>query len=166
MDLGLTMVHDGWAVALFLLFLGTAFTDFWENELIDHLFRARAYTAPSVLAVALYTAAPGEAGGGTEVTGGSYARVDHPPLFSNWEGTGAEVTAVDSAGTGGHTANNGVITFPAPTANWGLCSHTALLDNTSGGNFLIYGALTASKSVNNGDPAPTFQDGAFEFTIA
>ncbi len=92
---------SSWDALFALLILGTAFSDFWENELLDHLFRARAYTAPTVLAVALYTAAPGETGGGTEVSGGSYARVDHPPLFSNWEGTGAEVTAVDSAGRAG-----------------------------------------------------------------
>lgn len=155
-----------WGTLSLVLFLATAFTDFWENELIDHLFRARSYTPGTVRAIALFTAAPGEAGGGTEVSGGAYARVDHAASFSNWEGTGAEVTAVDSAGTGGHTANNGTVTFPTPTANWGLVTHTAILDATSGGNMLIYGALTASKNINNGDPAPTFQDGAFEFTIA
>jgi hypothetical protein len=155
-----------WLLLLFCFPVASALSDFWENEWIDNFFRARAYTAPAVLAVALYTAAPGETGGGTEVTGGAYARVDHPPLFSNWEGTGGEVTAVDSAGTGGLTQNNGIITFPVPSASWGLVTDMAILDATSGGNFLVYGTLTASKNINNGDPAPTFQDADLDITLA
>jgi hypothetical protein len=40
------------------------------------------------------------------------------------------------------------------------------LDNTSGGNLLIYGALTVTKTVNNGDPAPVFSAAALTFTFA
>ena len=49
-------------------------SDYLENKLIDHLFRAGTFAKPTALWVALFTGAPGDAGGGTEVSGGSYAR--------------------------------------------------------------------------------------------
>lgn len=154
----------GWLMASPIL-LGTAMTDYLENKLADHLFRTTTFTQPAALAVALYTAAPGEAGGGTEVSGGSYARVSNNPANANWNGTHGNTTGV-SSGTGGVVSNAGAITFPAPTANWGTVTHFGLLDNTSGGNLLVYGALTVSKTVNNGDAAPSFQAAALTFTFA
>lgn len=144
----------------------SALSNFWENELIDHLFRARSYTAPTDIYFALYTAAPGETGGGTEVSGGSYARVQVACGFANFEGTGGETTNADSAGTGGATQNRNAITFPVPSANWGVASHFAGLDAASSGNLYFYGALTAAKTINNGDPAPAFAAGDFDFSLA
>jgi len=134
-----------------------AMSDFLEGELRKHVFRTGSYTKPTVLAVALYTAAPGDAGGGTEVTGGSYARVQRYPLDANWTAASA---------TDGLTDNAAALTFPAPTANWGLCTHTAVLDATAAGNFLFHGALTVAKTINNGDPAPFFAIGALDVTFA
>lgn len=145
--------------------LGTAMTDYLENKLADHLFRTTTFTQPTTLAVALYTAAPGETGGGTEVSGGSYARVSNNPANANWNGTHGNTTG-SSSGTGGQVSNAGVLTFPAPSANWGSVTHFAILDATSGGNMLIYGALTTAKTVNNGDPAPSFQAAALTVTFA
>jgi hypothetical protein len=133
-----------------------AMSNFLENELIDQIFRGRAYTFPSALYVALFTATPSDTGGGTEVSGGSYARVNLAPSNSNWAGTGGEVTATDSAGTTGTTTNKGAITFPAPTANWGVITSFGIFDASTAGNLLFYGALTTSKTVNNGDAAPSF----------
>ena len=113
----------------------SAMADYLENKFIDHLFRTSSYTKPTVLAVALYTAAPGEAGGGTEVTGGAYARVSNNPLNTNWNATQGGTTG-DSSGTGGLTDNAGVLTFPTPPANWGVITHFALLDAATAGNFL------------------------------
>ncbi len=148
------------------IIIGTALSNYLENELIDHLFRARSFSAPTDIYFALYTAAPGETGGGTEVSGGSYARVQVACGFANFEGTNGETTNVDSAGTGGATQNRNAITFPAPTGNWGVASHFAGLDAASSGNFFFYGALTASKTINNGDPAPSFSAGDFDFSLA
>lgn len=133
------------------------FSDYLEDKLRQHVFRTGSYTKPTVLAVALYTAAPGEAGGGTEVSGGSYARVQRDPLDANW-------TAPDT--TGGLTDNAAALTFPTPSAGWGVVTHTAILDATSGGNFLFYGALTTPKTINNGDPAPAFAVGAMDVIFA
>jgi len=162
---GLLAWHGAWEWLLAVPFLGTAMTDYLENKFADHLFRTTTYTQPTTLAVALYTAAPGETGGGTEVTGGSYARVANNPANANWNGTHGNTTGA-SSGTGGQVSNAGAITFPTPTANWGTVTHFGLLDATSGGNLLIYGALTASKTINNGDPAPSFNASALTFTFA
>jgi hypothetical protein len=145
--------------------IGTAMTDYLENKLADHLFRTATFAKPSVLAVALYTAAPGETGGGTEVSGGGYARVANNPQDSNWNGTHG-TTSGASSGSGGVVSNAGTLTFPTPTASWGTVTHFGLFDATTGGNLLVYGALTASKTINNGDPAPTFQPAALTFTFA
>lgn len=113
----------------------TAMTNYLEDELIDHVLRNLAYTSPTTVYAALFTAAPGEAGGGTEVTGGAYAR-----------------TAVTfGAPSAGATDNTADVTFPTATANWGTVTHVAIMDASTAGNMLLYGALTASKVVNNGD---------------
>lgn len=126
-------------------------TNYLEDQIISHIFRTTAFTRPTVLAIALFTAAPSDAGGGTEVSGGSYARVNLPPLNTNWAAT---------SGTDGKTSNLVAVTFPAPTANWGVITHFAIFDATTGGNMLYQTALTTSKTVNNADPAPTFPIGA------
>lgn len=135
----------------------SAMTDYLEGEIRKHIFRTGSFTKPTVLAVALYTAAPGDTGGGTEVSGGAYARVQRDPLDANW-------TAASS--TDGLTDNAADLTFPTPSANWGSITHMAILDATSAGNMLIYGALTAAKTVNNGDPAPKFLAGALDVIFA
>lgn len=151
--------------ALGLTMLGAALTNFLENEIIDWFWRGRSYTPPTTMYFALYTAAPGEAGGGTEVTGGSYARVGVSQAATEFQGTGGETTATDSTGTGGATQNINAIAFPTPSANWGTASHMAVLDASTSGNMLVYGALTNAKSINNGDPAPSFPAGSFVFAL-
>jgi len=143
----------------------TAMTDYLENKLADNMFRTTTYARAAVLAFALYTAAPGEAGGGTEVSGGAYARVDLAPLNTNYNGTHGNTTGA-SSGTGGLIDNAVVITFPTPSANWGTVVSMAILDATTAGNMMLYSALTANKTINNGDPAPTFPAGNFTATFA
>ena len=106
-------------------------------------------TAVIVPWVALFTAAPSDAGGGTEVTGGAYARV-----------TSAGKWAVPSAGS---VTTNAVITFPTASANWGTVSHFGIFTLVTGGSLLMWGDLTATKAVNNGDTA-SFASGALTLT--
>ncbi|RJO66392.1 MAG: hypothetical protein C4523_12670 [Myxococcales bacterium] len=134
-----------------------AMSDFLENELIKHIFRTGSFTKPAALHVALFTAAPSDAGGGTEVSGGSYARAQRDPLDANWAAT---------SGTDGHTENVADIVFPAPTANWGTITHFGIFDAATAGNLLFHGALTAPKTVNNLDPAPKFAAGELDITLA
>lgn len=142
-----------------------ALTDYAENRLVDAVFRGQTLGAPATFYVALYTAACNDAGGGTEVTGGSYARVAVTSSLANWAGTQSAGSTTASSGTGGQTSNNAAITFPAPTANWGTITHFALLDASTSGNMWICQALTASKSVNSGDAAPSFSAGALTVTF-
>lgn len=142
-----------------------ALTNYAENKIIDALLRAQALGAPATWYVALFTADPTETGGGTEVSGGSYARVAVAASLANFAGTQAAGSTVASSGTGGTTSNNGAVTFPAPTANWGSITYFALMDASTGGNAWVYGALTVAKTVNNGDAAPSFAAAALTFQI-
>lgn len=134
----------------------TSLTDYLENKLVDHVFRGTAYSAPANTYAALFTAASGcDAGTVTEVTGGSYARVAISSATSSWKGTHGSTTGA-SSGTNGTISNASAVTFPSPTANWGTVTHWGLYDASSSGNLLICAALTTSKTINNGDAAPSF----------
>jgi len=152
-----------------------AMSDVLENKLIDWFFRGQAIgltgasaaagSGPTSLYVALYTVNPTDTAGGTEVTGGSYARVAITSSLANWSGTQSAASTTVSTGTTGTTSNNAAITFPAPTANWGVVTGFAIFDAVTGGNMLVWGALTTSKTVNNGDAAPSFAAAALSFQI-
>ena len=154
---------------------GTAMSDFLENKLIDWLFRAQAIgitgataaagTGPATLYVGLFTVTPADAAGGTEVTGGSYARVAVTSSLANWAGTQAAASTTASTGTSGTTSNNGTITFPAPSANWGTVVAAGIFDAATAGNLLAWGPVTPNKTVNNGDPAPSYAAGQLTFQI-
>lgn len=138
-------------------------TDYLENKLIDWLFRGQSFTPPATLYFGLLTAAPGEASGGTEVSGGGYARVGVAASLANFAGTQAAGSTTASSGSSGTTSNNAAITFPAPSAAWGTVTHMGLYDAPTGGNLLIYAQLAANKSINGGDAAPSFAAGAFTY---
>ena len=142
-----------------------ALSNYLENNIIDYVLRGQTFTPPSTLYVGLFTSAPSDTGGGTEVSGGSYARVSLASSMINWAGTQGAGTTTASTGTSGTTSNNTVIAFPAPTANWGTITYVGLFDASTGGNLIIYGALATSKTVNNGDAAPSFQAAALSFQI-
>lgn len=137
-----------------------SFTDYYENKLIDAAFRGQAYTFPTTHYIGLDTGSCTEAGGGTEVTGGSYARVAVTSSLANWAGTQSAGSTTASSGTSGTTSNNGAIAYPAPTANWGQILSFRIWDALTAGFALICQPLTTPKTVNNGDPAPSFGTGA------
>lgn len=106
-------------------------------------------TTPITPYVALYTVAPTDSSGGTECSGGSYARVAANGKFGT-----------PSAGS---VANNAVITFPTATASWGTVVAFAILTASSGGSMLMWGALGTSKAVGTGD-TPSFAVGQLTLT--
>ena len=139
-------------------------SDYLENKIIDWFFRGQAFTPPSTIYIGLLTVNTDDDGSPlTGVSGGSYARVAIPSSLANWAGTQGAGTTTASSGTSGTTSNNSVITFPAPTANWGTIVGLFLADAPSGGNMLAYGGLTASKTINSGDLAPVILAGALQF---
>lgn len=129
----------------------TALTNYIENQLIDFLFRGQPLTAPTNVWVALFTVAPTDAGGGTEVSGGSYARVEVPCSLAAWAGTQAPGSTAPSIGSNGTTSNNADLTFPTPTALWGTVVAVAVFDAASAGNMLFHGPLAAPLTVNVGN---------------
>lgn len=140
-------------------------SDYWENKLLDAFFRGQAFTFPATIHVALLTAAPSDAGGGTEVSGNNYARVAVTSSLANWAGTQSAGSTAVSSGTGGTTSNNNAITFPLPNgAGWGVVTHFALYDAPTAGNLLYWAALTQAKTINNGDAAPSVAPGFLTVT--
>ena len=111
-----------------------SFTNFLETEILDHVFAGAAYTAPSTKYIGLFTAAPGETGGGTEVSGSAYARQ-----------TMAFTTSGDT------TSNNAAVEFPTATGSWGTITHVGIFDASTSGNLMVYATLTASKAITTGD---------------
>lgn len=140
-------------------------TDYAENRIVDALMRGQSLGAPATWYVGLLTSACSDSSAGTEVSGGSYARVAVTAGLTQWAGTQSAGSTTASSGTGGQTSNNASITFPAPTANWGSITHFALYDASTAGNQWVCQSLSTAKSVNNGDAAPSFSAGALTVTF-
>ena len=128
------------------------FSDYLEDKVLDHVFGGTAYTAPGTLYVGLYTAAPSDSGGGTEVSGGSYAR--------------KSMAAMTVSGTSPTEATNGAaVEFVTATGSWGTVTHVGVFDAVTTGNLLGWAALTASKTVSSGDVF-RFDAGDLDITLA
>lgn len=141
-----------------------ALTDYFENKVVDHYFRGTAYAPAGPYYVGLMTTACSDSAAGTEVSGGSYARVSVTKADATWKGTHGSATGA-SSGTNGTISNAAAITFPAPTANWGTVTHWGIWDASTSGNMLVCAALTTSKTINNGDAAPSFAIDAMTIQI-
>ena len=111
-----------------------SFTNFLETEILDHVFAGAAYTAPSTLYLGLFTGAPGEAGGGTELSGSAYAR--QSMAFTT---------------SGNTTSNNAAVEFPTARGSWGTVTHVGIFDASSSGNLMAYATLSSSKAIATGD---------------
>jgi hypothetical protein len=130
------------------------FTNYLEEKTLQHVFTATAYTQPA-RHVALFTAAPSDTGGGTEVSGGSYARV--AGTFTVTAGTGG-------SGDPSEAANSAAVEFAEATASWGEVTHVGVFDAGTDGNLLCWAALTTPKTVGIGDVA-RFATGELVFTL-
>jgi hypothetical protein len=113
-----------------------SFSNFLETEILDHVFGGAAYTAPSTHYLALFTAAPGETGGGTEVSTSGTAYVRKSVAFTT---------------TGNTTSNTAAVEYPTATANFGTVTHVGVFDALTSGNLMAYAALSSSKAIDSGD---------------
>ena len=120
-----------------------ASSDYLEQRIVDFVLNSNGeftFTSPASVYIALYTAAPSDAGGGTECSGTNYARVD--------SGAFSTMTGV----TDGHTSNLAEIAFAqAGAGGWGLVTAIGLFDAATVGNLLYHGSLTADKQVDEND---------------
>jgi hypothetical protein len=111
-------------------------SDYLKAATLNAWLRGVSPTLPSAWYLALYTVAPTSAGGGTELSGGSYVRE----------------AVTFGAPSSGIVANAGAINFPSPTAAWGTLVAVAVFDAPTGGNMLYFGNLSAAKAVDVADP--------------
>lgn len=146
----------------------SSLTDSAENALVDWFYRGQAApTLPTDWHVALFTAAPGEAGGGTEATYTGYGRQPITRSLAAWAGTQGAGTTVASSGSSGQTSNNGAVTFGAPTAGGPQTIQAlALMSASTGGTMWQYGGLAQNRTLNNGDQAPSIAAGQLTSTWA
>jgi hypothetical protein len=116
----------------------SSFSDYTENLVLNWLFTTNSATRPTAWYVGLFTAAPSDTGGGTEVSGNGYARV----------ATGT----ISVSGTDTLATNAAAIEFAAASGgNWGTITHAAIFDASSSGNMLAWAQLTTSRTINDGD---------------
>lgn len=112
-----------------------AFTDYLENKIMAYVFSGTAFSSPSAsLYVGLFTAAPGEGGGGTEISGNGYNR---------------KIVALTT--TGNLSTNGAAVEFDTATGTWGTVTYAGIFDAVTGGNLLAYGELTSAKTIASGD---------------
>jgi hypothetical protein len=128
-----------------------ALSDYAEKLLLDWSMTTGSATRPTAWYVALYTAAPSDSGGGTQVSTGGYAR--------------QSVTFAAATSPGGTTSNTNAVSFTASGANYGTVTHIGIFDALTAGNLLWFGAMTASKTVNDGDTLE-FSIGNIDLTLA
>lgn len=109
-------------------------------------------TALANLYVALCTSMPTDAAAGTEVTGGSYARVDSKGKWGAPSGT-----------TPSTVTNNAIVTYPTATVAWGTAVAFELWTAITAGTRLAWSDLGTSKVVGVGD-TPSFAVGQLTYT--
>ena len=123
-----------------------ALSDYLEQKLMDLICNKDAFTGPATY-LSLYTDDPGDDDSGTEVSGGSYARV-----LVNDNGSGSpDWTVAAVSGVGYECENDDDITFTTATGSWGTVTHFGIHDAASSGNLLLHGALDESKAVGTDD---------------
>lgn len=113
-----------------------SFSDYLEDALLKHVFTNTSYTSPSSLYVALYTTAPSDAGGGTELTGDGYAR---------------KAVSFSVSGTTTLATNSAAVEFDAATGSWGTIVAVGVFDASTSGNLLAWSDLATSKTISTGD---------------
>jgi hypothetical protein len=124
-------------------------SDYLENLVLDAVFNSATLDI-ATLYMALFTATPSDSGGGTEVSGTSYARVNASAAFS--------------AASGGAITNDVAVTFPESGGSWGTVTSFAFFDASTSGNMLYWGPLGANRVVDGAGITVTFPIGDIDVT--
>lgn len=110
----------------------------YANSVLDDLFGSG---SPATLYFGLYTSAPNPDGtGGTEVTGGSYARKAMTNNSTNFPAASAR-----------QKSNATSIDFVQATADWGAVEAVGVFTASSGGTPKVFGDLDTIRTIQNGD---------------
>jgi hypothetical protein len=130
-------------------------SDYLELKMLDGVLGGTNFTQPATVYLALFTAAPSDSGGGTEVSGGSYARLAVTNNATNFPA---------ASGTTATKTLNTTQTFVTPTGSWGLVTHFGIFDALTVGNLLFWASLTASQTISSGNTV-SFAAGALSITL-
>lgn len=118
----------------------SSFADYWENKILNHVFGKDNYIPP-IIYVGLSIADPlDDASRLAEPNGNAYSRVQ--TSVSDWD-----------TASGGSLINVNAIVFPQAIGDWGTITHFALFDSIIGGNMLVHGAISQSKTIYNKNAA-------------
>lgn len=129
----------------------SAASDYLEDKVLDHVLGNTAFTQPSNIYLALFTADTG-------------LESNSPSAEISTSGTAYSRQAVSfGAASSGSASTDATVTFSAATANWGTITHVAVMDASTSGNVLFYGAVTTSKTIESGD---TFQVSSGNLTVS
>jgi hypothetical protein len=136
----------------------SAASNFLENKLLDHTLRygTAPYTGVSTLYLALFNNTSGNAA--TNLEAGTLT--DEVTTSSS---AYTRKTITFAAASSGSSASSATVTFDTATASWGSITHIAVMDASTSGNVLFYGAVTTAKTIDTGD---TFQVSSGNLTIA
>jgi len=124
----------------------SAFSDYLENAVLNHVLRGEAYTPPTDIYVSLHTEPVGDDGSGAEVSGASYER-----KIASW------TEATES--TSDNEAALIWVNMPATTVQ-----SVGIWDDESAGNLLFHGLLIEPRPLSAGDPF-TFNIGDLDITL-
>lgn len=117
-------------------------SDYLDQKILESIFEGSVFPTFTNVYVALFTTVPAKAGGGVEVAGFGYARVQVPSTSIYWNVAGPTYEA----------QNVLLIDFGSATGGaWGTIVAYGLFDALAG-NLLFFDNLTASKAIVDGDP--------------
>lgn len=125
------------------------------HKLLDRAFRNQAYAKPDTY-IGLVTTASSDTAAGTEVSGGSYARVQVNPNGGS--------SPVWNTAASGALDNDDDIEFPQATGDWGTVVGVVVFDASSSGNMLCYDNGMEDQPVGDGDEV-TFPAGSLDITL-
>lgn len=126
-------------------------TTYFLNLVAGNVFGTKTTPAIPKYYIGLSTTAPNLDGTGVSEPSASagYARIALTSL---------------SAPNNGSVSNTAAVSFPETTAPWGTVSHYVIYDAKTGGNLLIYNALSEAKVMQTSDVL-TFKAGDLVLTV-
>ena len=109
-------------------------TNTFETTTLTWLLTASSATRPTAWYIGLFTVAPNDTGGGTEVSGTGYVR-----------------EAVTFTVTGDTASNSAAVEWPVAGGSWGTITDLAIFDAVTSCNMIGYAVLTDAKTIATGD---------------
>lgn len=134
----------------------SAASNYLENKVLDHVLGNTQFSQPANLYLGLFTNDSGNAA--TNLEAGTLT----DEVSTNTTGYGRQPVSFGVASSGSSSTDQ-TVTFDPATANWGTITHVAVMDASTSGNVLFWGAVTTSKTIESGD---TFQVSSSNLTVS